>query len=138
MLYNENSMCPRQRTQQQRDYRCDSQCKNTCQVPKIGKPAASSRAADAVPPLSRHNTRTGIRTLRTPRSFVRCCPSSSSNLGSQAADRAQDPRSCAGTGERAPQLQPAPSYLAAAEDIGQGHLHVEVLQDLHGLFLCLF
>lgn len=30
------------------------------------------------------------------------------------------------------------SYLAAAEDVLQGYVNVEVLQNLQGLFLCLF
>lgn len=44
-------MRPRQRTHQQRDYNHDSQCQNTCQVPKIRKTAVSSKGADAVPLL---------------------------------------------------------------------------------------
>lgn len=52
--------------------------------------------------------------------------------------KAQDTKTAQGAvGEREPGLEPASSYLAAAEDVTQGHLHVEVLQHLQRLFLCL-
>lgn len=91
------------------------------------------------------NTLTDIRTLRTPHSFARRCPSSSRNLGNQVAHpecKTQEAEAAPAVrelaSEREPQLKPAASYLAAAEDICQGHLNVEVLQNLHGLFFRLF
>lgn len=79
-----------------------------------------------------------VTALTTPQGFARCCQSSSRTLGNQEDTErtAQGTEAAQGAvSEREPQLQPASSYLAAAEDVTQGHLHVEVLQHLQRLVL---
>lgn len=138
-------MCPRQRTQQQRESNHDSWCQNTLQVPKIRKTGEflaklqmqSLWSSDWA--LSTVDV-TEVTALRTPHGFARCCQSSSRTLGNQedTKSKAQNTKAAQGAVSRQePQLEPASSYLAAAEDVAQGHLHVEVLQHLQRLFLCL-
>lgn len=81
---------------------------------------------------------TDVSALRTPHGFARCCQSSSRTLGNHedTESKAQNTEAAQGAAsEREPGLEPASSYLAAAEDVTQGHLHVEVLQHLQRLFL---
>lgn len=83
---------------------------------------------------------TDVTALTAPHGFARCCQSSSRTLGNRedTEGKAQNTEAAQGAvSEREPGLEPASSYLAAAEDVTQGHLHVEMLQHLQRLFLCL-
>lgn len=90
------------------------------------------------------NTSAGCQHTQNSSSFAQCCQSSSRNLGNRVRDtkcktqKAEVPAVHETASQHELELKQASSYLAAAEDIRQGHLNVEVLQNLQGLFSCLF